>query len=229
MRCAPTAALLLACCAAAFAQAPPPSAGARLPDDAAIGREMRKIERDRQAPFAAAAAQGGAPAPFPNIATPAPAGVDPEAIARRYRDRAGARIEEGLLVFASLSMPAESLRKAIADTSRAGGAVILRGFKDGSLKATAEAVRALGVDSGAVQVNPEAFTKYRVTAVPAVVLVRNDGADAVDAEGCALPGRYAKVSGDVGLVYALDAIGARSPQFREMAARYARPFGETRR
>ncbi|MFN7570488.1 MAG: type-F conjugative transfer system pilin assembly protein TrbC [Betaproteobacteria bacterium] len=224
-----TAAMLLACCVGAHAQNASGPAGARLPADAVIEREIRKIERDRKAPFDAAAAQGGAPAPFPNIATPSPAGIDPEAIARRYRERAEAHISEGLLVFASLSMPVESLRKAIADTSRAGGAVVLRGFKDGSLKATAEAVRALGVDSGAVQINPAAFTKYRVTSVPAVVLVRNDGADAVDAEGCALPDRYAKVSGDVGLAYALDAIRARSPQFRAMAARYARPLQEAHR
>jgi conjugal transfer pilus assembly protein TrbC len=87
----------------------------------------------------------------------------------------------------------------------------------------------LGVATGGVQINPNAFTKYRIKAVPAVVLVQPEGAELVDGEGCALPDKYVMVAGDVGLAYALDNIERRSPEFREIAVRYGRPLKATMR
>ena len=107
--------------------------------------------------------------------------------------------------------------------------MVLRGFKAGSIKATAAAMTELGVATGGVQINPNAFTKYRIKAVPAVVLVQPEGAELVDGEGCALPDKYVMVPGDVGLAYALDHIEHRSPEFREMAVRYGRPLKATMR
>jgi conjugal transfer pilus assembly protein TrbC len=128
------------------------------------------------------------------------------------------------MVFASFTMPNESLKRLIADANRAGGVVVMRGFKDGSIKATALAIQGLGEASGNVQVNPNAFTKYRISAVPAVVLVKPEGSDLVDNQGCALPDKYVMVAGDVGLSYALEEIERRSAQFQQMAARYGRPL-----
>ena len=206
-----------------------PSKG-KLPSGAALEVERQRIEAERKAMFADDnAATKNAPNTFPDIATPERSGVDIESLARRYEGKAAARKTDGLMVFASFTMPAPTLKKLIADAKRAGGVVVLRGFKDGSLKNTAVAVSQLGEAAGNVQINPEAFKKYRVNAVPAVVLVKPDGQELVDDKGCALPDNYVMVAGDVGLGYALDDIAQRSLEFAEMAARYGRPLKGTTR
>lgn len=199
-----------------------PAAG---PSDAELDREMRKVERERKALFDPDnPATRPAPNAFPNVPTPERSTIDLEALARRYERKAASRKTDGLMVFASFSMPAGSLKKLVNDTARAGGVVVLRGFKNGSIRATAVAVRELADAAGGVQINPDAFTKYRVTAVPAVVLVRPEAGERIDSEGCALPDAYVRVSGDVGLSYALGEIERRSSAFREMAVRYGRPL-----
>jgi conjugal transfer pilus assembly protein TrbC len=196
-----------------------------MPSGGDVEREMQKVERERKEIFDSNnPATTNAPNNFPNIATPERSNVDLEALARRYEQKAGARKTDGLMVFVSFTMPNESLKRLIADANRAGGVVVMRGFKDGSIKATALAIQALGEASGNVQINPNAFTKYRITAVPAVVLVKPEGSELVDNEGCALPDKYVMVAGDVGLSYALEEIERRSAQFQEMAARYGRPL-----
>lgn len=197
----------------------------KVPGSPGVNREMSKIDGERKAMFDQNnPATKGAANSFPDIATPERSKIDLEALAQRYEQKAGARKTDGLMVFASFSMPGASLKRLIADATRAGGAVVLRGFKDGSVKSTALAVNALGQAAGNVQINPNAFIKYRITAVPAIVLVKPEGAELVDNEGCALPDKYAMVAGDVGLSYALEDIGRRAPQFQEMAERYGRPL-----
>lgn len=206
-----------------------PKKGA-LPIGVALKREHKKIESERKAMFDPEnPATKNAPNTFPNIPTPARSGVDLESIARRYEQKADAKRVDGLMVFASFTMPRETLKRLIADVNRAGGVVVMRGFKGGSIKSTALAVNELGESSGNVQINPNAFTKYRINAVPAVVLVKPESADIVDNEGCALPDKYVMVAGDVGLGYALDDIAQRSREFGDMAVRYARPLRGTAR
>lgn len=195
-----------------------------VPSDAAVAQEMQRVEPQRKALFDRNnPAAKDAPNAFPNVPTPARSDVDVEMVARRYEQKVVARRADGLMVFASFSMPEASLKKLLADTARAGGVVVLRGFKDGSMKRTALAVSDLGASAG-VQISPDAFTKYRVAAVPAVVLVMPESGEVLDGEGCALPDTYAMVSGDVGLGYALAEIERRSPEFQQIAARYARPL-----
>lgn len=201
----------------------PPFCCAQTPTAAQIDKERTRIEAERKSMFATDNPATANPVnSFPNIATPEPSRVDVEALAARYEHKAAARNADGLMVFASFTMPAESLKRAIADATRAGGTVVMRGFKDGSIKATALAIKELGEVGGNVQINPNAFTKYRITSVPAVVLVKPEGSELVDAEGCALPDKYVMVAGDVGLGFALDDIARRSPPFSEMAVRYGR-------
>jgi conjugal transfer pilus assembly protein TrbC len=163
-----------------------------------------------------------APNVFPNVQTPQSSGIDIEALARQYEQKAAVRKMDALMVFASFTMPRESLIRLVRQTGRVGGAVVFNGFKDNSLKATAAAIQELGEGSAHVQINPKAFTKYRVRAVPAVVLTKAEATDQVGEDGCALPNNYAAVSGDVSLDYALDEIAKRDPQFRRLAMRYAR-------
>ncbi|KVM89635.1 conjugal transfer protein [Burkholderia stagnalis] len=199
------------------------SAKDRMPADDRIRAEQARIERERKQMFGDVQP---APNVFPNIATPSPSRIDPLTIARRYQERAGQRRQEELLAFASLSMPAESLKRLIRDTARVGGVVVLRGFKDRSFKATAAAIQALGVDTSAVQINPNAFKQYRVSAVPAIVLVKADHVLDLDAEGCALPENFAGISGDVTLPYSLREIARRSPAYQSLATRMLASLGE---
>ncbi|MDR6503864.1 conjugal transfer pilus assembly protein TrbC [Burkholderia ambifaria] len=198
-----------------------------MPSDAQISVERARIDRERKPMFAdpnlGRSAAGNA---FPAIPAPPRAQVDPLAVAQRYAARAQSRKQEELLAFASLSMPAESLKRLVRDVGRAGGAVVLRGFKDGSLKTTATAIQALGVDASAMQVNPNAFKQYRITAVPAIVLVKADRALDLDAEGCSLPANFAGVIGDVTVPYALREIGRRSPEYQPLADRMLAGLGE---
>jgi conjugal transfer pilus assembly protein TrbC len=199
-----------------------------LPSGSALEREIQRVERERKDLFDPEnPATRNAPNTFPDVPTPQRSEVDIEAIARQYEHKAKARKADGLMVFASFTMPTASLKRLIADTARVGGAVLFRGFKDGSIKATSLAITSLGAVAGGVQVNPDAFTKYRITAVPAVVLVKPEASDQVDGEGCALPDDYVMVAGDVGVGYALDEIARRSPGFREVAVRYGRPLQGT--
>ena len=47
---------------------------------------------------------------------------------------------DGVVAFASLSMPKESLKKLVTDVTSVGGAVVFRGFKDGNYMEMAKAV-----------------------------------------------------------------------------------------
>ncbi|KNH06836.1 IncF plasmid conjugative transfer protein TrbC [Candidatus Burkholderia brachyanthoides] len=123
-------------------------------------------------------------------------------------------------------MPAESLRRLTRDVARAGGAVVLHGLKNRSLKATASAIQALGVDASAVQINPNAFKQYRINTVPAIVLVKADHALKLDTERCALPANFVGVSGDVTVPYALREISQRAPDHRTLAERMLASLGE---
>ncbi|HGO6126540.1 type-F conjugative transfer system pilin assembly protein TrbC [Burkholderia cepacia] len=200
---------------------------AAMPSDAQIAAERTRIERERKPMFADPNLGRSAPGnAFPSIPTPPRAQLDPLAVAQRYAARAQARKQEELLAFASLSMPPESLKRLVRDVARAGGAVVLRGFKDGSLKTTVGAIQALGVDASAVQINPNAFKQYRIAAVPAIVLVKADRALELDAEGCSLPANFAGVTGDVTVPYALREIGRRAPEYRTLAERMLTGLGE---
>jgi len=197
-----------------------------MPTESAIAQEMQSVERQRKELFDPNNAAIRNPAQsFPKVPTPDPAQIDVEALARRYERGIEARKTDELMVFASFSMPRESLRRLLAQASQVGAAVVLRGFKDNSLKATAAAISELGENggqSGNVLINPDAFTKYRVTAVPVVLLAKPESIAQVDLEGCALPDTYASVAGDVSLDYALDEIGRRDMRFAALAERYSR-------
>lgn len=77
------------------------------------------------------------------------------------------------IVFASLSMPPASLKQLIADTARAGGVVVFRGFPNNSAK---EFVSRLGQivqkdDMPNIGIDPRLFRAFDVRAVPTYVAV----------------------------------------------------------
>lgn len=194
-----------------------------MPSSAEIDRETRRVDRERKQMFDANnQATKNAVNVFPNVPTPERAGIDIEALARKYEQKAEARKMDDLMIFASFTMPAESLKRIVSQANRVGASVVLRGFKNNSLKETAQAIQELGEQGGNVLVNPNAFTKYKVKAVPTMVLAKAETIDQVDNEGCALPDNFVAVSGDVSLDYALDEIIRRAPTFEVVASRYLR-------
>lgn len=81
------------------------------------------------------------------------------------------------IVFASLSMPPKSLRRLIADTARAGGIVVFRGFPNNSFKAFSAALAKVVTEQDQlsnVGIDPRLFRAFGVTAVPTYVAVSSD-------------------------------------------------------
>ncbi len=81
------------------------------------------------------------------------------------------------IVFASLSIPPQSLRRLIADTARAGGIVVFRGFPNNSFKAFSAALGKVVTEQDQlsnVGIDPRLFRAFGVTAVPTYVAVSSD-------------------------------------------------------
>lgn len=128
-----------------------------------------------------------------------------------------------LMAFASLSMPAASLKQMIADVSRAGGVVVFRGFPGNSARSfTAALARALpdGGARSAVGVDPRLFRAFDVEAVPAFVVTATDF-DLCDGFDCrtAVP-PHDRMSGNVTLEFALDRFATGGGPAARVAAAY---------
>lgn len=194
------------------------------PDDKQIAEQVKQIDATRK-PMFESADENQFRGAFPNVPTQAQPGVDIEQIAKRYERKVRARKIDDLMVFVSFSMPPETLKKIIHDVHLVGGTVVLRGFKNNSVQATGLAIKDLGESSGSIVVNPNAFEKYKITAVPTLVLAKAEALGELDGTGCALPDAYAAVSGDVSLKYALDVIAQRRKDYADLADRYGRQLG----
>lgn len=137
--------------------------------------------------------------------------ADPMSIAQKYRpasqEARQAAEKADLLVFVSFSMPEASLKRIAHETAKAGGVMVIRGFKDDSLKATVKAAEELAALQGDMLIHPELFDHYDITEVPVTVIARN-GEDGLD--GCAVNSElgmcteHAAVKGDVSLHAALE-------------------------
>ena len=119
------------------------------------------------------------------------------------------------IVFASLSMPPASLRQLIADTAKAGGVVVFRGFPNNSMKAFTQLLGQVVTDKDQlsnVGIDPRLFRAFNVQAVPSYVAVSSDF-DLCSGLGCAtqVP-PYDRITGNVTVRYVLDTfISAHGP------------------
>lgn len=137
-----------------------------------------------------------------------------------------------LLVFASFSIPDESLKRLMLDTERAGGKLIMRGMHEESLQKTAAKVReVMGDDeSFSFQIDPRPFQMLGVETVPTFALVEDTsahiGTQCAKAKGVdvcqtdADPVPAAVIVGEVSLRYALDQIKRRAAEWSGVAAAY---------
>lgn len=114
-----------------------------------------------------------------------------------------------LLVMVSLSMPDDSLKALIRDVGAVGGQVILRGFHEGSLKATAARLQTLVIkdsDKSGVGIDPRLFLVFDVKAVPTFIIPAGPLGEC-NTPGCvpAAPA-HDRISGNITLRYALDTL-----------------------
>lgn len=127
----------------------------------------------------------------------------------------------GLSVFVSLSMPKASLARLVDGAADNRATLVLRGMVDRSIGKTAGAVRKLvGKRRVAWTIDPDAFRRFGVQAVPVFVLTRAG----VRPQGCGddvclADGDYVRLAGDVDIDYALDAIDRLRPEFHADVAR----------
>ena len=120
-----------------------------------------------------------------------------------------------LIAFASLSMPPKALRQLIADTSRAGGIVVFRGFPNNSMKAFGEALGKVVTDRDQlanVGIDPRLFRAFNVQAVPTYVAVSSDF-DLCSGLNCqTLVPPHDRLTGNVSVGYVLETfVNARGP------------------
>ena len=127
-----------------------------------------------------------------------------------------------LMVFVSFSMPPESLRRVVEQSERTGAHIVFRGFKGDKLMEMSKYVaKLIGNHRVEVSVNPPAFTQFKVSAVPALVIALPTASEGLD-NGCAQATQYVKVTGDVGQDYSLDLIERTSPKFASAAQAFNR-------
>jgi conjugal transfer pilus assembly protein TrbC len=111
------------------------------------------------------------------------------------------------IAFASLSMPPAALRQLIADTAKAGGVVVFRGFPNNSMKAFSAMLGKVVTDQDQlsnVGIDPRLFRAFNVEAVPTYVAVSTDF-DLCSGLNCttSVP-THDKITGNVSVRYVLD-------------------------
>jgi conjugal transfer pilus assembly protein TrbC len=127
-----------------------------------------------------------------------------------------------LMVFVSFSMPRENLLRIVEQSERTGARLIFRGFTGDKLTDMSKRIAdLLGKHRVEAVVHPPAFTQFKVNQVPALVMAQANAGEQIE-NGCAQPGRYVKVTGDVSQDYALEYIERTSPQWSAAA----RLFGD---
>ena len=134
-----------------------------------------------------------------------------------------------LMVFVSFSIPRSSLERIVAESERTGAVLVLRGLKGNSLTRMGEEVaQFIGKRQVTAIIHPPAFTQFKVTQVPALVLANASQATRIGTDGCASPSSFVKVDGDVSQGYALDLIERQAPAWSEVARRFAAKLEERR-
>jgi len=120
--------------------------------------------------------------------------------------RPDARSAPMFIAFASLSMPADSLQRMIADVSKAGGMVVFRGFSSAGGRAFMEQLRKVVPEGEAahISIDPRLFSAYHVDAVPTYVAASSSftlcsGPDCVND-----PPAYDRMAGNVTAHFALE-------------------------
>ena len=120
-----------------------------------------------------------------------------------------------LLIFVSFSMPEQSLKLWAEQASKVNGKLLLRGFVEDSLqKTTEETLRIFKEPKADFLIHPEAFEKFGIEKVPAVVIAKPDDCLADD---CPAPD-FDVVYGDTSLEDALNKIASDGEHHQKTAS-----------
>lgn len=98
-----------------------------------------------------------------------------------------------LLVFASFSMPDESLKALSRDAQKSGCRLIMRGLYENSFQKTQKKASALGIQ---YEIDPNLFEEFKVEVVPTFIHAHVEKGTLVSKE-------YDRLSGNISLYYAL--------------------------
>ena len=137
-------------------------------------------------------------------------------------DRAAREGSVEILIFTSLSVPAASWRQWARDAAATGAPLVLRGVAGDGLAETAKRIgdRLGGTEAG-VAIDPRPFRLFGIERVPAVVVVPG-GVPACESRGCSddpAP-THDLVTGNIGLVAALETVAAEGDAGRAVARAY---------
>lgn len=123
-----------------------------------------------------------------------------------------------LLIFVSLSMPAQSLKQLDVQAKKAGGLLVMRGLVDNSFKETVALLA--DVDDGlSAVIDPRLFEMYQIETVPAFVVNPTDNHPCFDSKCNSTP-LHDKISGDISLEYALEQLSSQGDVSKEVATQY---------
>ena len=132
-----------------------------------------------------------------------------------------------ILIFTSLSVPAASWRQWAREAASIGVPLVLRGVSEDGLPATAREIGArLGGAEAGVAIDPRLFRLFGVTRVPAVIVVPG-GVPPCRSRGCADDSTppHDRVTGNIGLTAALEAIADEGAVGRDAARRQLERLG----
>jgi conjugal transfer pilus assembly protein TrbC len=118
---------------------------------------------------------------------------------------AGPKSTPLVIAFVSLSMPEESLRRTILDTTRAGGVIVFRGFSQGGAKPFVQLL-AKAVDqkdAPNITIDPRLFRAFKIDRVPTIVAASGSFEPCDQLDCVTPPPPHDRISGNVTLGYAL--------------------------
>jgi len=196
--------LMLSTCVAAFAQSNKTDK-----EQDPIVRSQQAIERAMsQAQAMQQSDRNAGPKPGLNVdELKKMKGVDPLTIANRLQASGVGQVppKQELMIFVSTSMPQKALVMLGREAKATGAVLIMRGMvaplgTKGAMQKTMEALQPVGATGAQIQIDPEAFSRYSVKAVPNFVIASKE--DSCASETC--DSKSYALAGDVTLEYALE-------------------------
>ena len=171
----------------------------------------RALERAGEAASETAGGTGSSPSPLPAERHAAPTGAS----------LAGRANAGEVLVFLSLTVPPASWAQWAREAALTDVPLLLRGVAPDGFRATVTEIGTrLGGHAAGVAIDPRLFRLFGVERVPVVVVVPG-GVAACASRGCAddAPPPFDRVTGNVGLLAALEAVAEEGRDGREVARR----------
>lgn len=135
--------------------------------------------------------------------------------ARDAKEGPGRKFAGGLYLFVSSSMPLPLLKAYAAEARKYGAVLVFKGLPEGSFKKLFALVKEIsgGEGEAAMQIDDEAFDRFGIVSVPAIVLSKEEDPSPLGTD--VLP-KFDKITGNAGIKYSLRKF-AESGDLREEA------------